>query len=187
MGFELEAVVTSNDPDILSPFDSDDLTLALDFQSGLNSSRWFQNIPSNILNILKTQNVTMNNHVYGVAIDTYKTNARLNSFYRLISTNLDRAGKEFVSTWESYKYPIYGMQWHPEKNQFEWDPLEVIDHSADAILTMQYFSNFLASQARLNNHKFPSTAAETAALIYNWSPVYTEALTDDFEQCYIFK
>ena len=43
----------------------------------------------------------------------WNANARLTAFYNVLSVNKDRNGKEFVSTIEAKKYPIYGSQWHP--------------------------------------------------------------------------
>ena len=40
--------------------------------------------------------------------------------YRILSTNLDYKGLEYVSTIEHLEYPIYGTQWHPEKPAYEW-------------------------------------------------------------------
>jgi gamma-glutamyl hydrolase len=62
---------------------------------------------------------------------------------------------------------VYGLQWHPEKPQYEWDPNEVTNHSKDAVTAMQYMSEFLVSEARKSNHTYPSQTAEDNALIYN--------------------
>ena len=45
-----------------------------------------------------------------------------------------------------YKYPFYGTQWHPEKNQFEWTSLEALNHSREAVLIAQYVANFFVDQ-----------------------------------------
>ena len=34
---------------------------------------------------------------------------------RLLAVNADRQGREYVSAVEAFEYPIYGLQWHPEK------------------------------------------------------------------------
>lgn len=187
MGHELIAIIASQNFTILSTgYDSENLTLALDMVPGGASSSWFSPMPADVLNILTTQNVTMNNHQAGVDITTYHTNSKLNTFFDLISTNNDRKGRTFVSTWESKKYPIFSAQWHAEKNQFEWDPEEGINHTSEAIKAMQYFTWFLGTQARLNDHQYPSSSEEYKALIYNYTPTYTEHLISDFEQCYFF-
>ena len=56
---------------------------------------------------------------------TYASNERLASFFDILSTNRDRKGKQFVSTIEAKGHDIYGVQWHPERPQFEWTLHEV--------------------------------------------------------------
>lgn len=43
-------------------------------------------------------------------------------------------------------YPIYGVQWHPEKNGFEWDTDENIPHSEQAVAVMQAMANFFVQE-----------------------------------------
>ena len=68
----------------------------------------------------------------------------------------------------------------------EWDKAEVIQHTAEAVMSMQYVAQFIVDQARQNSHSFASPEAESKALIYNYSPIYTESFNSSFEQCYIF-
>ena len=43
------------------------------------------------------------------------------SFWQILSTNEDDDGLEFVSLIEAKRgLPIWGSQFHPEKNAFEW-------------------------------------------------------------------
>ena len=44
------------------------------------------------------------------------------------------------------KYPIYGTQWHPEKNVFEWTTKEGINHSEHAVIITQTAANFFVSE-----------------------------------------
>ncbi len=37
---------------------------------------------------------------------------------------------------------MYGIQWHAEKPLFEWYADEVINHTPDAIVAMQYMADF---------------------------------------------
>jgi len=48
------------------------------------------------------------------------------------------------------KYPIYAIQWHAEKNQYEWSTTENIPHSAEAVQLGQYMGNFFISQGNNN-------------------------------------
>jgi len=104
-------------------------------------------------------------------------------------------------------YPVYALQWHAEKPLFEWDPDEVIPHNGNSTVANQFMADFYVSEgsllslidvprfcllltiftsARKNTHKFPSASEEAKTLIYNYNPVYTEALIEDFVQCYLF-
>jgi len=84
----------------------------------------------------------------------------------------------------AYDYPIYGTQWHPEKNAFEWTR-PYIPHSPSAIKTTFYMAEFFVSEARKNFHRFETEEGEGKALIYNYSPVYT-GIKSAFEQMYFF-
>jgi len=160
--------------------------MPLNFTKTGKDSTWITGAHKDIKKILETEDVCLNNHMWGVYMSTFENNLDLNSFFSVISTNTDSKGTEFISTWEGIKYPVFAMQWHAEKPQFEWNPDEATNHDYDAIISMQYFANFLVQQARMNYHKFDSYNMEYNSLIYNWPAWYTQYLTGDFEQCYIF-
>lgn len=91
--------------------------------------------------------------------------------YNLISTNTFK-NYTFVSTIEHKKYPIYAVQWHPEKNQFEFvigPTVGNITHDRYAVQVGQYFANFLVNEARKNSHHFPNKKDEIDSLIYNYN------------------
>lgn len=123
MGFQWLMISASRNANILDPtngqMDSENYSIPLDFTSAAASSRLFANAGTNVMKILSTKNVTMNNHHYGIYPSHLDSTPSLKSFYNVLSTNVDRQGVPFVSTVEAFKYPIYGSQWHPEKNDFE--------------------------------------------------------------------
>ncbi len=126
MGFEWLLITATRDVNILDPndgsvMDAYNISLPLTFTSSAKSSKLFSHSASSagVYEILETQNVTMNNHHYGIYTKHFQETEKLSSFYNLISTNVDRQGVEFVSTFEAFKYPIFGVQWHPEKNIYE--------------------------------------------------------------------
>ena len=45
----------------------------------------------------------------------------------------------------AFNYPIFGVQFHPEKNCFEWIPKNV-NHSRDAVEICHFFADFLVSE-----------------------------------------
>lgn len=60
------------------------------------------------------------NHNWAVSLDTFNTNINLKNFWNLIATGITPQNEKFVTSFEARKYPFYGVQFHPEKNMFEW-------------------------------------------------------------------
>eukprot|EP00808_Paulinella_micropora_P016399 g17095.t1 len=172
-------------------YDAHNISLPLHFTPEAAKSRLFARAPDSLLKIYAGQNVSMNNHAQGITPAKFQSNRALADFFKVLSYNQDRKHKLFVSTIEARKYPIYGTQWHPEKNQFEWGknaqgiPNEVINHSSDAIKAGAFPAAFFVEEARKSQHKFPSAAAEAAALIWNWPVTYTGNSSPDFVQEYL--
>ena len=104
---------------------------------------------------------------------------------QVLSTNYDRNGKEFVSSYEGIRYPIWGLQFHPSRLAYEWKPYEDMNHSVQAVVDMQYIAYSIYNQARFNSHSFDEeTLAQT--VIYNSPVTYTAPQCSMFEQCYIW-
>lgn len=175
-------MAATGDTNILDPSDGTqmdgyNISLSLDFTPSAASSKLLSRAPRGIYDILATQNVTMNNHHYGIFTQHFQETEALTSFFDVLSTNKDRQGVEYISTMEAFKYPIFATQWHPEKNLFEWyksddgTPYQAIDHSEDAVYMSQYMSNFFVSQARKSSHVFSDLEEEAARLIYNHAKV----------------
>jgi len=174
-GFQALSILTANDNSVLQnyAFDSENLPLSLGFTKEISKSKLFFNA-SNIVDILSSQKVTMNLHHDGVDPQLYiGGNEKLTHFYRLLSVNVDRKNKPFGSTIEAINYPFYATQWHPERNIFEWDEPEDLDHSYNAVIVTQYLSKFFVSEARKNNHKFNTKREEDNYIIYKFQPTFT--------------
>jgi len=56
------------------------------------------------------------NHKYGVKNETFYKNKLLYEHFYPITYNFDKKNNSFISLVESKKYPIWGSQFHPEKN-----------------------------------------------------------------------
>lgn len=183
LGFELLNTITAG-KNLLQKTDAENITLPLDFAPGFRHSQMFRQVPEDVLTYLKTEPVTQNEHQYGILVEVFNDTPALRKFYHVLSTNVGRQGKRFVSTFEAFKYPIYGTQWHPEKNAFNWNPNYVINHSQHAVRVAQYFANFFVDEARKSTHRFPSAEVESAALIDNFYPFFNTSGT--FSENYFF-
>ncbi|KAG6961181.1 hypothetical protein JG688_00009235 [Phytophthora aleatoria] len=140
---------------------------------------------------LKDKPITMNNHEQGVTPERFNQYSSLTDFYTVLATNVDRQGVEFISAFEAKEYPVYAVQFHPEKNSFEYGeypdgtPYEVVDHSREGVASGQFFANFFIDEARKNELRFENPKEERKALIYNYQ---TSTITDPgFVESYIFK
>lgn len=103
-----------------------------------------------------------------------------------MSVNKDWDGFEFISTIEHRFYPFYGVQFHPEKNLFEWVRNKNISHTAHAIIASQYFAEFFVNEARKSDHHFLDAKTEDLYVIYNFPSTFTGAVGSAFEQSYMF-
>ncbi|KAM9839805.1 gamma-glutamyl hydrolase [Aulostomus maculatus] len=182
LGFEQLTYLTSSNTK-LSRTNTTGVPLPLNFTNEAKDSRLFRGFPAELLDALASEALTENSHKWSLAVETYTTNAELNQFYKVLSTNTD-GYIEFVSTAEARDYPIYGTQWHPEKNAFEWRKA-YIPHSPSAVQVTFYMAEFFVNEARKNVHRFESEEEEKRALIYNYSPVATTP-SSGFEQIYYF-
>merc|ERR1711916_108525 len=94
-------------------------------------------------------------------------------------------GKPFVSSMEGKTMPVYGVQWHPEKNTYEWGSTQANPHSAAAVDVAYHMARFFVNEARKNNHVYPADALDKD-VIWNYKPEYTGPSGSHFEQTYYF-
>ena len=120
----------------------------------------------------QTKNVTVNYHHDGLKPSTFESNGKLANFFKVLSTNTDANGKPFVSTIEARDFPIYAVQYHPERPQFEFlskakDP---VSHELEAVACTAFLAQAFVQEARNNDRAFASREAEKAAMLDNWAP-----------------
>jgi len=141
-----------------SGLDAENMTLPLNFTADAAGSRLYADADAR--EIFATEAVTLNNHGHGVTPAEFAANERLQSTVRVLSTNMDRNGREFISSVEGVEAPIYAVQYHPEKNIFEWGtydsgaPYEVINHSPHAVKVSQGLANFFIAETRRNSNTY---------------------------------
>ncbi|RWS15768.1 AT-rich interactive domain-containing protein 2-like protein [Dinothrombium tinctorium] len=191
LGFEGLFFLQANQTNPLTNCSANDIALPINFTfKDPNETRLFRYASPRLLNVLKTKNVTANYH-HNCMTRANFTKFGLDNFYQILSLSKDRNGFEFISSIEAKSFPIYGVQFHPEKNIFEFlihEHLENIPHSAEAVEVGQYFANFFVNETRKNCHRFKNKLVETSSLIYNFNPEYTGIHgRDTFEQIYFFK
>lgn len=186
LGFELLCIIVSQDHDVMEKFSAKGQPSPLYFKNDWSKQRnMFKGFSSRLIEKVGTDSLAMENHQYGVSPESFMANEALSSFFRILTTSPDKNKKVYVSTIEGRKYPVTGVQWHPEKNAFEWG-LSSIPHSLEAIQVTQNVASFLVSEARKCNHT-ASLEDEEKFLIYNYSPYYSgKDGIGHFDQSYVF-
>lgn len=66
----------------------------------------------------------------------------------MLSLNRDKNNLEFISTLEHKQFPFYGLQFHPEKDLYEWVTGKNIPHGTEATIASQYFANFFVNEGK---------------------------------------
>ncbi len=191
MGFQWMSMIFGENDGILKPLRQQNISLPLDFTAEAPYSRLFGHLPINDMLVYSDRNlnVTLNNHNYGVSTGDF--DKYLSKSFNLLSTNVDERGSLFVSSMEHKDLPVYAVQWHPEKNNFEtsrdadgsWH--EAINHSTEAVLASQWMANFFINEARKSTNGFATVEEERDELIYNYNPTYFPG--GGFVQRYLFK
>jgi gamma-glutamyl hydrolase len=195
LGMQAISMIVAQDLSVLTHgWDSWNISMPLDFypnaQQVRSYSRLFgrQNMPSDeMFWSFQDEALTLNNHHDGVTTDNWFNNKNLATSFRVLSTNKDRKGSRFISTAEMINYPVYIVQWHPEKPVYEWREDEDINHSYASVLANQHMANFFVNECRNNTNTFKSNSdLLNKWLIYNYEPVYSYSYEPDFVQMYYF-
>ncbi|XP_055914172.1 gamma-glutamyl hydrolase A-like isoform X2 [Eupeodes corollae] len=185
LGFELLTYIEANKKEHRSSCSSQKQPLPLEFKEGYNKSRLFGNAPDDVISILKKHNVTANFHQYCITEKTFEEYG-FDKDWDILSVNHDWNNFKFISTIEHKRYPFYGVQYHPEKNLYEFIENRGIPHSAQSIRAAQYFADFFINETRQNMNKFSDSKEEENSLIYNYTPEFTGRAGSSFVQQYLF-
>jgi gamma-glutamyl hydrolase len=151
LGHQYLATVVNGPTEILIPTETLNMTAPLNLPKSYRESELFRAIPKHLVNRFNNTLITAHFHNFSLPLKLFLESEKLKNFYKIITTNVDRNGVEFVSTMEAKKYPFYSMQWHPEKSPFEWQPKKAIPHFQKSIELCQYIANFFVQEARFSN------------------------------------
>ncbi|XP_032242688.1 gamma-glutamyl hydrolase isoform X2 [Nematostella vectensis] len=107
LGFQLLHVRAAKGKDVLTKCSGENVSLPLNFTDGYKDSRMFRNAHNDVTQDMAKLGVTLNMHVNCVTVETYEKESSLSSFFKKLSTNMDKDDKvKFVSTVEGLKYPL---------------------------------------------------------------------------------
>lgn len=105
----------------------------------------------------------------------------MRDFWRVDAYTTSIYSDEFLSAFSAKDYPFYGVQFHPEKNLYEWKVYA--DRSDAGAEIVQIISNRFIEQARQSQNQFASNDDFSKLSIYNYNLHNT---TMSFVRIYMF-
>ena len=120
--------------------------------------------------------LAFNNHGLGIHPNSFLNNTNLSNLLSILSIDVDRNGKPFVSTVEGKSMPFYGSQWHPEKAPWEWNPEWQIARNDKAIQFSNYLGRFFVNECKYNKNSFKDEVLLEKMLLHNWVSLPSSAL-----------
>ena len=146
---QLLAYLSNEQHKPLTRCNSSDQAEALILTQNYPESRWGQATPSEVDLILSEQDVTINFHHWCFTPENFKKLEPLKSFWDVLATNYDVNGIEFISMLEAKHHPFWGIQYHPEKNVYEWTQKKLnIPHTRDAVFAAAFHAEFFVDVSR---------------------------------------
>ena len=160
------ALVISGDFNLFQTVNLQSTLHTLQFTSAIQTSTMFSTYPEYLISDVQTTPVFWFNTTYAIDPQTFSSNTLLSEYFNIVSNSVDDEGNQFVSAIEAKKWPIFAVQFHPEKAAFEWDST-TYSHTYTAIQASQLLVNRFIDETRNNMNVFPSPQVEDGCLIYN--------------------
>ncbi|XP_053606790.1 gamma-glutamyl hydrolase A-like isoform X1 [Plodia interpunctella] len=184
LGYELLMILASGRSEVENRANcSSKRNMPLHFTHDFRDSKMYRKAEEDVITWLANENITVNYHQFCI-LDKNMEAYNLTKDWRITSHSDDDNGLEFIASVEHRRYPIYGVQFHPEKIPFEWN--NQYPHSYKALKANRHFMDFFVSECRKNLHAFATKTEENQHLIYNYQPRFT-GLVSSYEQCYFFE
>jgi len=138
--------------------------------AGFNS-RMFGNMPDHLAEFIKDRRSMFYNHRFGFNFSLTENNEIINDFFMVTAKGVDDNGKEFIAAMEAKNYPIYTVQYHPERVLSEWKNKAHFDHPDESAQAIIVQAMFLVSEARKNQQTFQIQGALERFMISNHEQV----------------
>mmetsp|Transcript_11394 Transcript_11394/g.12939 ORF Transcript_11394/g.12939 Transcript_11394/m.12939 type:complete len:134 (-) Transcript_11394:52-453(-) len=132
---------------------------------------------------MQKQIITYDSHQDGMLPSFFTTFDGLKD-YRLLSVTPDRKGVEYASAMEHVKYPIYAIQFHPERVPFIFNADNHIPRSKNALALSRHYADFIVSEARKSKNVFGTDEEIRRALLENVPVRFTDL---EYQDIYAWK
>ena len=142
----------------------------------------YSDLSTNLLNRLQSgDGILYFNHHFAITKEYFLNSQPLRKFWNVESYTTTSFSEDFLSTFKAKDYPFFGVQFHPEKNLFEWKVYA--DRSESGAEIVQIISNKFVEMARKSKNSFSSDQEFLSLSIHNYKISTT---TMSFVRIYVF-
>ena len=89
------------------------------------------------------------NHKHAIIFEKFNKNIILKDKFCVLSTTKTKDSKyEFISSIQCKQYPFFGLQWHPEKTNYEWSKFQKINREPESIIISNIIGSFFVEYCK---------------------------------------
>ena len=103
---------------------------------------------------LEKQKLNYNGHMYSVSPMMFEFDLELRNFWEVTSIHYMPDERPFVASIEAKNYPIFGVQYHPEKSLGWFKDGGGVNRNWDSIIINRHFSELFVGMSRANTNTF---------------------------------
>lgn len=154
LGFEQIHAIVANTTNVLDEYNAWNIPSSIYTIKGVtNTSKMYAEFSNEDLDNLEKYNSTAEFHHKGISPETYAKYPVLNDFFKITTYGKDLEDKVYIASIEARNYPIFGVQFHPEKTPYDRNIKDNIPRNFIATKTSQKLGNLFINEALRNNHK----------------------------------
>ena len=106
---------------------------------------------------MQSEKYALHLHEWSIYYETYEKSDSFKNFFKIIATDVNEVNnKKFITAFEAYNYPIYGLMFHPEYQMFKFQEKEGfrVNNNEDTEKIALKISKFFNSEAKKSTHRF---------------------------------
>ncbi|CAE7357131.1 gghB, partial [Symbiodinium sp. KB8] len=153
-GHELMAALVHGSPSILriGAFQARSVVLQQRLSAEAQQSELLATLGHEHTSMLANLPVALHINSDGVDPAAFRESRNLAALFRVVATATDVNQQSMVSIMEARTMPLIGIQWHPERSQFDWRPSIKAPHGPEAIAFAAGLADAFVNIARLSPH-----------------------------------
>jgi len=155
-GHEIITMGVAGNHDVIDYFRHPGQLDVVDILAAGKESRMFSGMDDEVAGFMREERSVFYNHRFGFNMSLLEDNEELNNFFVITARGADDEGKEFIAAMEAKEYPIFTVQYHPERVLSEWKNKTVFNHPEEAVEAILHQANFFVNEARKNQQTFAS-------------------------------